>query len=142
MVKPKVVATTALVSASLMLGACSVEPSFVLDYLARICTSTTTADSPEAAFYDENTAAMTRMMVDMNVRPSGDVDAAFANMMAAHHRGAISMAVTELRYGHNERLKRIAQEIIITQQQEIIAMQATLRSSKQSQVSNDQALAD
>ena len=32
------------------------------------------------------------------------------------------MAVAELRYGHNDRLKRLAQEIIITQQQEIVAM--------------------
>jgi len=47
MVKPKVVATAALVSASLMLGACSVEPSSVLDYLARICTSATTAGLPK-----------------------------------------------------------------------------------------------
>jgi hypothetical protein len=32
------------------------------------------------------------------------------------------MALAELRYGHNDRLRRMAQEIIITQQQEIAAM--------------------
>jgi Domain of unknown function (DUF305) len=32
------------------------------------------------------------------------------------------MALAELRYGHNERLRRMAQEIIVTQQQEIAAM--------------------
>ena len=32
------------------------------------------------------------------------------------------MAQSELRYGHNEQLRRIAQEIIVDQQQEIAAM--------------------
>jgi hypothetical protein len=42
--------------------------------------------------------------------------------MTPHHQGAIEMAMSELRYGRNERLRRMAQEIIITQQQEIAAM--------------------
>ena len=32
------------------------------------------------------------------------------------------MAKAELKYGHNEQLRRIAQEIIVTQQQEILVM--------------------
>jgi len=44
-------------------------------------------------------------------------------MMIAHRQGAIDMAEAELRYGHNEHLRRLAQEIIIDQQQEIAAMQ-------------------
>jgi hypothetical protein len=36
------------------------------------------------------------------------------------------MAQAELRYGHNEQLRRIAQEIIVEQQQEIIAMHLAL----------------
>ena len=32
------------------------------------------------------------------------------------------MAVAVLRHGHNEQLRRLAQEIIVTQQQEIAAM--------------------
>jgi uncharacterized protein (DUF305 family) len=77
----------------------------------------------EAPFLAENEAAMTRMMKGMEVKPSGDVDADFAGMMIPHHQGAIDMAKAELRYGHNELLRRIAQEIIIEQGQEIIAMQ-------------------
>ena len=50
----------------------------------------------------------------------------FAAMMIPHHQGAIDMAVAELRHGHNERLKRIAQEIIVDQQQEIAAMRLAL----------------
>jgi hypothetical protein len=43
-----------------------------------------------------------------------------------HHQGAVDMAQAELRYGHNERLRRIAQEIVVEQQQEIIAMRLAL----------------
>jgi len=39
-----------------------------------------------------------------------------------HHQGAIDMAQAVLRYGRNEQLRRLAQEIIVTQQQEIAAM--------------------
>jgi uncharacterized protein (DUF305 family) len=46
--------------------------------------------------------------------------------MAPHHQGAIDMAQAELRYGHNEQLRRLAQEIIVTQQQEIAAMKLAL----------------
>jgi hypothetical protein len=76
----------------------------------------------ESRFIAENDAAMTRMMNDMNVKPSGDIDRDFAAMMIPHHQGAIDMAVIMLRYGHNEQLRRIAQEIVVEQQQEINAM--------------------
>ncbi|MGH6883119.1 DUF305 domain-containing protein [Hypericibacter sp.] len=76
----------------------------------------------EAPFLAENEAAMNRMMSGMAVAPTGDVDRDFVAMMAAHHQGAIDMAETLLRYGHNEQLRRIAQEIIVDQQQEIAAM--------------------
>lgn len=65
-------------------------------------------------------------MTGMMVAPSGNVDADFVRMMLPHHQGAIDMAVAELRYGKNEQLKRIAQEIIVDQQQEIAAMRLAL----------------
>ena len=65
-------------------------------------------------------------MAGMAVKPTGDVDRDFAAMMIPHHQGAIDMAVAELRYGHNEQLRRIAQEIIVDQQQEIAAMRLAL----------------
>jgi uncharacterized protein (DUF305 family) len=69
---------------------------------------------------------MTKMMIDMGIRPSGDVDADFVAMMVPHHQGAIEMAQAELRYGRNEPLRRMAQEIIVTQLQEITAMRLSL----------------
>jgi uncharacterized protein (DUF305 family) len=65
---------------------------------------------------------MERMMTGMTTGPSGDVDRDFVAMMIPHHEGAIDMARAELRYGHNEQLRRMAQEIIVAQQQEIAAM--------------------
>ncbi len=47
-------------------------------------------------------------------------------MMIPHHQGAIDMAQAELRYGRNELLRRMAQEIIVEQQQEIAAMRLAL----------------
>jgi hypothetical protein len=78
--------------------------------------------SGETPFLSENETAMNRMMADMTVKPSGDVDRDSVAMMVPHHQGAIDMAQAVLRYGHNEQLRRLAQEIIVTQQQEIAAM--------------------
>ena len=80
----------------------------------------------EAAFLKENDAAMTKMMNDMAMKPMGDVDHDFVAMMAPHHQGAIDMAEAELRYGHNEQLVRIAQNIVVEELQEIAAMRAAL----------------
>ena len=82
----------------------------------------TPAPGAEAPFLAENAAAMDKMMQDMAVKPTGDIDRDFVAMMVPHHQGAIDMAQALLRYGRNEQLKRLAQEIIVTQQQEIAAM--------------------
>jgi hypothetical protein len=80
----------------------------------------------EAAFLAENDAAMKKMMMDMEIKPTGDIDADFVAMMVPHHQGAVDMARAELRYGRNEQLRRIAQEIVVTQMQEITAMHLAL----------------
>ena len=83
-------------------------------------------DAAEAPFLAENDAAMTRMMNDMTVEPTGDVDRDFVAMMVPHHQGAIDMALAVLRHGRNEQLRRLAQEIIVTQQQEIAVMRLAI----------------
>ena len=80
----------------------------------------------EAPFWKENEAAMIKMMNDMAIKPTGDIDRDFAVMMIPHHQGAIDMAISELRYGKNEQLRRIAQEIIVGQMQEIAAMKLAI----------------
>lgn len=80
----------------------------------------------EAAYLAANEAAMDKMMHDMTVQPSGDVDRDFVAMMTPHHQGAIDMALAYLRYGSNQQLRRLAQEIIVTQQQEITVMRLAI----------------
>jgi hypothetical protein len=80
----------------------------------------------EASFLAENQAAMRKMMKEMAVKPSGNVDADFTAMMIPHHQGAVDMAEAELRYGHNRKLRRIARNIIAGQRLQIGAMKAAL----------------
>ena len=93
---------------------------------AAIVTAPSGAASLQEAFIAENGAAMDKMMSAMAIKPSASIDHDFAAMMIPHHQGAIEMAQAELRYGSNEQLRRIAQEIIVDQQQEIAAMNFAL----------------
>jgi hypothetical protein len=127
------IATLLAVTASL--AACSEKPQSLANYIAAICSAPFRSATPdEAPYLAENVSAMTKMMIDMGIRPSGDVDNDFVLMMTPHHQGAIEMAQAELRYGHNEQLRRMAQEIIVTQQQEIAAMRLALDQPPQTSV--------
>ena len=82
----------------------------------------------EAPFVAANDAAMNRMMADMVVKPTGDADSDFAAIMRSLNRGAVDMARAEIKYGHNEQLRQLAQQIIAARQQE---MGATGRATDQ-----------
>jgi hypothetical protein len=115
------------VAALAFLSAHSARPQSLADFIAAICAKPfRSASAAEAPYLAENVSAMTKMMIDMGIRPSGDVDTDFVAMMAPHHQGAIEMAQAELRYGRNEPLRRMAQEIIVTQLQEISTMRLAL----------------
>jgi uncharacterized protein (DUF305 family) len=92
--------------------------------IAAVGTSSAVWAAPPTSspFLTEMNVAMNRMMSAMGVKPTGRVDDDFVAMMVPHHEGAIEMAQAELRHGRNEHLRRIAQEIIVEQQQEIAAM--------------------
>jgi uncharacterized protein (DUF305 family) len=57
----------------------------------------------------------------------GKADADFARMMIPHHQGAVEMAKVELEFGADPLLRRLAQEIIVTQQSEIDVMKLALK---------------
>lgn len=61
------------------------------------------------------------------VRCSGNADADFASLMIPHHQGAIEMSKVELQFGTDPRLRRLAQEIIVTQQSEIEVIKGAIR---------------
>ncbi|HEX4410268.1 MAG TPA: DUF305 domain-containing protein [Xanthobacteraceae bacterium] len=123
----KSTAVGTVLAAGLALAACSEKSQSLADYIAAICAAPfRNSPANEVPYLTENVSAMTKMMTDMGIRPSGDVDQDFVAMMVPHHQGAIDMAQAELRYGHNDRLKRMAQEIIVTQLEEITAMRLAL----------------
>lgn len=62
----------------------------------------------------------------MSVDSMGDVDRDFVGLMLPHHQGAIDIARAELKYGHNEELRRLAQSIIAEREHEMALMQGAL----------------
>ncbi len=71
--------------------------------------------------------SMAAMQRDMESVPmTGDADRDFVAMMIPHHKGALDMARSELLYGQDPVLRRLAQEILVDQQSEIDAMQRWL----------------
>ena len=84
-------------------------------------------NSADSTFASQMMQAMDRMNSGMAAaRPTGDPDRDFAAMMIPHHQGAIDMAKVELIYGRDPVLRRLAQGIIVEQQQEIELMERSL----------------
>jgi uncharacterized protein (DUF305 family) len=82
---------------------------------------------PESAADAALNQSMKRMDSAMKrIGCSGNPDADFARMMVPHHQGAIEMAAVELQFGKDLRLRRLAQEILVTQQSEIEVMTGAL----------------
>ena len=61
------------------------------------------------------------------IGPSGATDVDFVRLMLPHHRAAIDMAKTQLLYGKDPQMRRLAQEIITDQQSEIQLMRLWLK---------------
>jgi YVTN family beta-propeller protein len=79
------------------------------------------------AFRAEIKAAMATMDNGMAGAPmTGDPDRDFMAMMIPHHQGAMDMAKAVLAHGKDPIVRRLAQEIITTQQAEIELMQRRL----------------
>ena len=73
-------------------------------------------------------ASMEKMHAAMTaVEPTGNSDADFVKLMIPHHQAAIDMARTQLLYGKDPQMRRLAQEIITDQQSEIELMNLWLK---------------
>lgn len=88
------------------------------------------AGSAADDFHARMDGVIARMHRAMHVASSGDPDRDFARMMVPHHQGAIDMALLELRFGKDERLRRLAQGIIVEQEQEIEVMRSILKAGR------------
>jgi uncharacterized protein (DUF305 family) len=83
-------------------------------------------DSDEQRFVIDSELALSEMTLDMTVDSTGDVDRDFVALMIPHHQGAIDVARAELKYGHNEGVRRIAQSMIAERENEISAMRTAV----------------
>src|SRR5713101_1244005 len=73
--------------------------------------------------WSELIASMERMHMAMGqVARSGNSDIDFVRLMLPHHQAALDMAKTQLVYGKDPQMRRLAQEIITDQQLEIELM--------------------
>src|ERR1700719_2810255 len=105
---------------------CPVRLLFVLlCFISVLSTSCEKSDSLVDIALAESMRAMHSAMhaVSFIGKPDGD----FASLMIPHHQGAIEMAKVELQFGTDPRLRRLAQEIIVTQQSEIEVMKGAIR---------------
>lgn len=75
--------------------------------------------------------AMMKMHQDMDIAYSGNPDRDFAAGMIPHHQGAIDTAKIVIQYGKDPEIKKLAQEIIATQEKEIALLKAWLAKQPQ-----------
>jgi uncharacterized protein (DUF305 family) len=78
--------------------------------------------------WSELLASMDKMHMAMGaIQRSGNSDVDFVRLMLPHHQAALEMAKTQLLYGKDPQMRRLAQEIITDQQLEIELMQRWLK---------------
>jgi hypothetical protein len=81
--------------------------------------------------WSELIASMEKMHMAMGaVKQSGNNDVDFVRLMLPHHQAAIDMAKTQLLYGKDPQMRRLAQEIVTDQQLEIELMQRWLKQQR------------
>ncbi|MGE5522391.1 MAG: DUF305 domain-containing protein [Rhodospirillaceae bacterium] len=85
------------------------------------------ADSASTTFQREMDAGMAKMMKDMHSPAyTGNPDIDFLTMMIPHHEGAVEMARLLLIHGADPVTRKLAEDIIASQQAEIEGMRRRL----------------
>src|SRR4029077_14513479 len=120
------------ISASRLLFAAAVALTILdIGLLRAGAQSETLADGSQSAAdpdWSELVASMDKMHMAMGaIKQSGNADVDFVRLMLPHHQAAIDMAKTQLLYGKDPQMRRLAQEIITDQHLEIELMQHWLK---------------
>lgn len=85
-------------------------------------------NSESDSAWAELQSSMGKMHLAMHsIAASGNSDGDFVRLMIPHHQAAIDMAKTQLLYGKDPQMRRLAQEIIVDQQSEIELMNLWLK---------------
>jgi uncharacterized protein (DUF305 family) len=96
--------------------------------LVRASTDSSNGRSRSDVNWSELIASMDKMHLAMGaIKRSGNSDVDFVRLMLPHHQAAVDMAKTQLLYGKDPQMRRLAQEIITDQQLEIELMQRWLK---------------
>jgi Domain of unknown function (DUF305) len=89
--------------------------------------------------WSELIASMDKMHMAMTaIARSGNSDIDFVRLMIPHHQAAIDMAKTQLLYGKDPQMRRLAQEIITDQQLEIELMERWLKQRESAEPKQNQ----
>jgi uncharacterized protein (DUF305 family) len=67
-----------------------------------------------------------KMHREMAIELTGNVDADFAKSMIVHHQGAVDMAKITLAFGKDPEIRKLAEEVVRTQEAEISMMRGWL----------------
>lgn len=78
--------------------------------------------------YAKGMKEMYLQMIDAVKHPNPDF--AFAQSLIPHHKGALALSQVVLRYGHHDKIRQVADNIIVSQQHEIKFLQQWLIDNK------------
>ena len=108
----------ALIAAVGLAGMASAQKADPMDHSKMNMPMPANASASSKAYAD----AMEKMHKNMTMSYTGDSDKDFVVGMLPHHQGAVDMAKIELQYGKDPELKKLATNIIKSQDEEIAFM--------------------